>query len=176
MKFPEWVLPSVPIIAAGIVLAALIVHVTKFTLWAASGYLVAGLCLVTAGGGVWLIRVWHSERRRRMRRAREIVDGLIERGKHFQQRPSYQNTAESCGSHSISTLYASPPHSTTPLSYLPAEIETWRSTIGHKLHGQPFKKGADKFVLETTGNRLDPVLDRLRKVRADLDSWVERGD
>lgn len=81
MKLPQWALPVVPIVAAGIALAALTVNTTKSTDWAIPGYIGAALCIVLAIAGVRLVVVSTSERRTRLRRAR--LRALVCNGIHF---------------------------------------------------------------------------------------------
>jgi hypothetical protein len=173
VKLPQWALPVIP--TAGIALAALIVAVTKSTDWAIPGDIGAALCIVLAIGGVRLAVVSTSERRTRVRRAREVVNILLETGKILQHQPGYQNLSPGCEPFSA-TENASSTATTAYSGPLFGHIETWRGTVGLKLRGKPFKRGTDTFVLEAGGNRLDPVLARLREVLAHLDSWVDHGD
>ena len=92
MKLLPWALPVIPIVAAGIALAALIVNATKSTDWAIPGDIGAALCIVLAIGGVRLAVVSTSERCQRLRRAREVVNILLGTGKILQQQPGYQKS------------------------------------------------------------------------------------
>ena len=122
MKLPPWALPVIPIVAAGVALAALIVNVTKSTDWAIPGYIGAALCIVLAIAGVRLAVVSTSERRKRLRRAREVVSVLLGTGKILQHQPGYQNLSPGCEPLSA-TEYTSSTATTAysgPLRDLPA--------------------------------------------------------
>jgi hypothetical protein len=179
VRLPSWALPASPIVAAGIALAALIITATKSTDWAVAGYVAAAAVLSAAAVGVRLVYNAYTERRKRTRRARTIIAGLIAEGKTLQHQPGYQTATAGCEMFAVSAPL--PPLSTTtlytsPLSDLLAKIETWRTTVKLKLCAQPFKKGTDTYVLEAGGNRLDPVLDRLRDVLAHIDDWVDHDE
>ena len=167
-------------------LAGLTIAATSSGPWHVWGYVLALASVGGTAGVLRILSVMNDARRRRLHRARTIANALIAEGKRLLYHEDYSGDCDRF-SNASGIGYAineeKPEEVDLAITALRPDrqdfikkVEDWRTMVGYKLRGSPFKAGTDLYVLDPTGNRLDLPLNRLREMLADLDKWVDHGD
>jgi hypothetical protein len=167
-----------PFVGAGAALAVTGLVLVNATAERAS-WLHAGWPLVAAGLVVLVlaeIAVRRSAeegadpRLRDRRRAEAIVSKLIADGDRLHHHPGFVTATESDGWGGLVFTSATDPRARE--RFVAAVEGRWRTEVGENLSRAPFKKDTADWILNPEGNRLSNQLERLREVRATLDSWL----
>jgi hypothetical protein len=145
-------------IAATAVIAGVTQAATKPVLgWS---LIAAGVVLALITGVVDALTT--SARRRKLRRARNIVSSLRGEGDRLVQ-----------GGMTVAMQVASPDERGAMVMRFVRKVEKWRTTVGKYLNRSPFKPGTGQRVLTKHGDRLTDPLERLRQIESDVEKHVE---
>jgi hypothetical protein len=115
------------------------------------GTCVLGVLVIIAAADAASRKAWI------LRKGRGVVSQLIDSGDRLHHHPGFG----------------------ADVRYFPAQrddffdlLEAWRADVRRRLRKYPFNPVAGSWPLETGGNRLDPVIERLRHMQANIDRFV----